>query len=231
MKPVTFHLAGDSTMSEYGPEEAPRAGWGQMLQEFVQSHVSVRNKAMSGRSSKSFIDEGRLEDLLSGVQAGDYILIQFGHNDAKSDEQRRTDPYGSYQQCLERYLLGASGREAQAILITSVERRKFNSDGLLEHTHGDYPAAMEELARKRGIPLLDLRELTGRLYERLGPEESKRLFMWLEPGVHPNYPEGVHDDTHFSELGARMVAALAAEGLYRLGLPCKEPESLKGSAG
>ncbi|PZD94201.1 rhamnogalacturonan acetylesterase [Paenibacillus sambharensis] len=229
MKPVTLHLAGDSTMSDYGPGEAPRAGWGQMLQEFVQPHVTVRNKAMSGRSSKSFIDEGRLDDLLGEVQAGDYVLIQFGHNDAKPDEERRTEPFGSYQSYLERYLTAAAGKEAQAVLITSVERRKFGPDGLLEPTHGDYPAAMEELARERGIPLLDLRVLTGRLYERMGPEESKQLFMWLEPGEHPNYPEGVRDDTHFSEQGARMVAALAAEGLYRLDLPCRDPESLKSS--
>lgn len=208
-------LAGDSTMSDYDASLAPRAGWGQVLGELLPPGVAVRNHAASGRSTKSFIDEGRLAAIEAELAPGDWLLIQFGHNDQKPDEARRTEPYGSYQDNLRLYIETARRKGAFPVLITPVQRRRFDASGSLEDTHGDYPAAMREQAYEAGVPLIDLTALSRERFEALGEERTKDVFLWLQPGEHPNYPDGVQDNTHFSENGAKEVARLVWQELRR----------------
>ncbi|GAA3409619.1 rhamnogalacturonan acetylesterase [Paenibacillus hodogayensis] len=215
---TTVYLAGDSTVSHYKADKAPMAGWGQMIGELFQDHVTIRNEAMGGRSSKSFIDEGRLAPIEEQIGPGDYLMIQFGHNDEKPDEARHTTPNGTYPAYLRRYIDAARSRGAFPVLLTPVERRVFTDEGTLAETHGDYPDAVLHLGREEGVPVIDLRLKSRKLFEALGDEASKKLLCWLEPGAEPNYPAGSRDNTHFNEEGARRIARLVAEGIREAGL-------------
>jgi len=217
MQPKTHvFLAGDSTVASCPEHEAPMAGWGQMFQSFFCDEVLIHNKAMGGRSSNSFIEEGRLRDILDVIGQGDYLFIQFGHNDQKS---YGTEPYSTFPFYLTQYITGARKAGATPVLITPVHRRKFSKDGTLQNTLGDYPKAMMELAEREHVPLIDLWAKTKELYESLGPDESRALFTWFQPKQHPNYPEGIQDDTHFCEEGAKRVGELVIEGIKKLNLP------------
>ncbi|MGF7049540.1 lysophospholipase L1-like esterase [Paenibacillus sp. DS2015] len=218
MKKVKVFLAGDSTMSNYDATVAPRAGWGQMLTSLVGEGVEVRNEAASGRSSKSFIEEGRLAKIEQEIGQGDYLLIQFGHNDEKEDEARHTEPFDDYQGYLDQFITVARSKQAVPILITPVQRRTFNAQGELQDTHGLYPEAMMKLAVDRQVPLIDLGRMSKELLEQLGLEPSKKLFLWFAQGEHPNYPEGVQDDTHFSQFGAHEIAKWMVYKLQELGI-------------
>lgn len=219
MSNVQLFIAGDSTAADYPPERAPMAGWGQMIGRFFRSSVVICNEARNGRSSKSFIEEGHLQRIEAGIRAGDYLFVQFGHNDEKEDAERHTDPETTYPAYLSRYLDLAESKGAHPVLLTSLERRHFNEAGELIPTHGAYPDAMRRLAAERGVPLLDMTPLTQQLYVTLGAEKSKSLFVWLEPGEHPNYPEGERDNTHFNETGAEEIARLVVQEIRRAGLP------------
>jgi len=212
------YLAGDSTMCSYGESVRPRAGWGEKLGELLVEGIQVCNHASSGRSSKSFIHEGRLAAIEESIREGDYLFIQFGHNDEKPDEERHTDPYTTFPEHLRRYVDAALSRGAHPVLITPVQRRSFDENGSLRDTHGDYPDSIRQSAAEWGVPLVDLSVSSWRLFEELGPAGTKELLLWLEPGEHPNYPDGVQDDTHFCEKGAARIAGLVADGLRQLGL-------------
>ena len=203
----TWFLCGDSTMCDYGPELAPRTGWGQALPALVR-HVRVRNCAASGRSSKSFIDEGRLDAIRPCLRPGDLLLIQFGHNDEKPDAERATTPEDTYPAYLSQYIDAALEAGAEPVLLTPIARRRFDGQGRLVSTHGAYPDAMRALAARRGVRLLDMERSTEALLRELGEEGSKALFNWQAPG-HPNYSEGVQDDTHLCLTGATQLARLA----------------------
>ncbi|PAK40485.1 rhamnogalacturonan acetylesterase [Bacillus licheniformis] len=213
---VTVYLAGDSTVADCPPHEAPMAGWGQMLPLFFSDEAGVVNMAKGGASSNSFIDEGRLDDITERLAPGDYVLIQFGHNDQKP---YGTDPYTTYQEHLVRYVEAVREKQATPVLITSAERRRFDQNGKPADTLGDFPKAMKALADSFDVPLIDLWSKTKALYESLGIEGSKRLFVHFQPHEHPHYPNGIEDNTHFSEAGARQVARLVTEGIRELGLP------------
>ncbi|WP_248925122.1 rhamnogalacturonan acetylesterase [Paenibacillus hamazuiensis] len=221
MKRIKLFIAGDSTAADYPDNEYPMAGWGQMLPHFLTDKVEVVDKAACGRSSKSFIAEGRLAEIDGLIGEGDYLFIQFGHNDQKPDE-RFTDPATTYPAYMTQYVEVARIRGAQPVLLSSVERRHFDEAGNLQHTHGDYPEAARKLAAKLGVPFIDLRIRTRELYTALGPEKSKKLFVWLEPGEHPNYPDGASDNTHFNVEGAWEVARLAAEEIAGSDLPLRQ---------
>ena len=212
----TWFLCGDSTMCDYGPELAPRTGWGQALRTLV-SDAFVQNCAFSGRSSKSFIDEGRLDAIIPCLRPGDLLLIQFGHNDEKPDAERATRPKDTYPQYLSRYIDAALAHGAQPVLLTSIARRRFDERGELVSTHGAYPDAMRALAARRGVPLLDMERETEALLRELGPEGSRALFNWQAPG-HPNYPDGIQDDTHLCLTGAVRLAQLALSLMQGIGL-------------
>jgi len=211
MKPVRIFLAGDSTMGNYGWEQAPRAGWGQFLSCYLPSPIQICNHAASGRSSKSFIAEGRLAAIEAEINKGDFLFIQFGHNDQKLDEERHTEPFDSFKYCLNEYIEVARRHGATPLLITAVQRRCMNECGILKDTHGDYNLAMIELAEAKNVVLIDLGEWSRKLIEGMGIESSKSMFLWLTPGEHPNYPDGIEDNTHFSEFGARTIASWVAQ--------------------
>ncbi|WP_411350219.1 rhamnogalacturonan acetylesterase [Paenibacillus sp. WLX2291] len=211
-------LAGDSTVTDQPADGYPYAGWGQLLPERFKHDVCVDNHAISGRSSKSFVDEGRLETIRQQLRAGDYLFIPFGHNDAKTDAARHTDPFTTYKQQLTEYIVTAREKEAHPVLLTPIHRRYFTEDGQLEDTHGDYVLAVRELAAEQQVPLIDLAAKTAMVWEQLGPEQSKALFVWLYPGEYMNFPSGVQDNTHLQEQGARQIAGLVIEGIRELNL-------------
>jgi len=218
-KSYTIYLAGDSTVANCPSHESPMAGWGQTFHEFFQGNILIINKAMGGRSSNSFIEEGRLEAILNEIQPNDFLFIQFGHNDQKS---YGTEPFTTFQSNLMEYITGARAKGAYPILITPVHRRKFNDEGRLENTLGEYPEAMMQLAEKLDVPLIDLWSKTRKLYEELGVEGSKKLFTIFAPNEQPNYPDGIIDNTHFSEHGAKEVGKLVIDGIRELQLPIAE---------
>jgi lysophospholipase L1-like esterase len=203
----TLYIAGDSTAAQKYADAAPETGWGMALPFFLQKDSLVANHAVNGRSSKSFVDEGRLKAVLSVIQPGDLLLCQFGHNDEKSnDPARYTEPWTTYQNYLRMYIDGARARGARPVLATSVERRKFDAAGKALPTHGEYPAAMRALAKEEGVTLLDIQALSIALWQRLGVEETKKYFNWTATE---------QDNTHFNPPGAIAVARLVARELLR----------------
>ncbi|MFE4702262.1 rhamnogalacturonan acetylesterase [Streptomyces sp. NPDC056738] len=205
--PLTLHIAGDSTAAQKYADAAPETGWGMALPFFLREDIAVANHAVNGRSSKSFIDEGRLASILDVIRPGDLLLVQFGHNDEKTaDPTRYTEPWTTFQDCLRQYLDGARARGARPVLATPVERRKFDADGAAVPTHGDYPASMRALAAAERVPLLDVQALSIALWQRLGVEETKRYFNWTATE---------QDNTHFNPPGAIAVARLVAGALLR----------------
>ena len=210
---VTLFLAGDSTVTDSSENGFPFSGWGQMLQRFFKHDVAVANHAEGGRSTKSFISEGRLEAILEELKEGDYLFIQFGHNDQKNDEERHTDPATSYMEHLRKYIEAAYSRKATPVLITSVHRRYFDASGKLKDTHGAYLDAVKQLAEEEDIALIDLAAKSKQLFEAEGPEGTKSIFLWGEPGEWSNYSSGVRDNTHFQERGGLRIAELIVQGI------------------
>ncbi|MBQ8095343.1 MAG: rhamnogalacturonan acetylesterase [Clostridia bacterium] len=208
----TIYLIGDSTVDDNTP---PFRGWGWALPKYVNPGVTVRNHALSGRSTRSFWEEGLFVPVQEAMSAGDLLLIQFGHNDEKDDE-RHTDPETTYRDNLWRYCTLAMEKGAQPVLITPVARRFFTGDNSLMYTHGEYPKAVRELAREKHIPLCDLKQDSRRLYLALGQERARKLFVQLAPGEHPDYPDGHNDQTHFCASGAKVIAALVAREMQAL---------------
>jgi lysophospholipase L1-like esterase len=214
-------LIGDSTMSDKpNPETNPERGWGQLLPRFFGDSVVVRNHAVNGRSSKSFIDEGRWEAVLRELQPGDHVFIQFGHNDQKhEDPTRHTNAHTTYRRNIARFVTETRERGGVPVLFSSIVRRHFNSHGVLVDTHGDYPAVARAVAAELGVPFVDLQLLSEELVLREGPGASKALFVWTAPGEYAMYPQGRQDDTHLSVRGATEIARLAAEALSRTDIP------------
>ncbi|MCW8380341.1 rhamnogalacturonan acetylesterase [Streptomyces justiciae] len=203
----TLYIAGDSTAAQKYADAAPETGWGMALPFFLHKDRPVANHAVNGRSSKSFVDEGRLDVILGAIRPGDFLLIQFGHNDEKSaDPTRYTEPWTTYQDYLRLYIDGARAHGARPVLATSVERRKFDAAGNALPTHGDYPAAMRALAEEEGVALLDIQALSLALWQRLGVEETKTYFNWTATE---------QDNTHFNPPGAIAVARLVVRELLR----------------
>ncbi len=211
-RPPVIFLCGDSTMSNkptFPPQ--PERGWGQLLPLYFQEQVRIENHAVNGRSSRSFRDEGRWQTVLERLHPGDFVIIQFGHNDSKQDDRNRsTEPFGSFKQNLERFVREAKERQAHPILATPVARRSFTATGELRDTHGDYAVAVRRVAAEQNVPLLDLEKRSAELLAKLGPERSKKLFLWFEPGEFESLPEGKQDNTHFNAHGASRMCDLAA---------------------
>lgn len=215
---MKLFLAGDSTVTDQAESGYPYAGWGQTLPALFKHDVCVDNHAISGRSSRSFIQEGRLDVILKELKAGDFLFIQFGHNDEKNDPARGTEPFTTYKEHLRRYIDGARAKDARPVLITPIQRRYFESDGTLSDTHGDYTVAVRELAEECEVPLFDLAERSRQLFEQAGVEGTKDIFMWVLPGEYLNFSSGVEDNTHFQESGAIRIAQLAADWIRQEGL-------------
>lgn len=210
----TVWTIGDSTMANKKAEVAPETGWCHAFPNFVTANIEVKNRAMNGRSSKSFITEGRWKAILDSLKQGDYVFIQFGHNDQKiQDSTRYTEPFTTYRKNLERFVRETREKGATPILFTSIVRRKFEN-GLLIDTHGNYPVVARMVASEMNVPLVDLQMLTAGAVTAVGKEESKKIYLWTPP--NGKFPEGRKDDTHLSIEGARLVAKLAAQQLMLL---------------
>ncbi|EDY81207.1 GDSL-like lipase/acylhydrolase, putative [Verrucomicrobiia bacterium DG1235] len=213
-------LIGDSTMAEKLESKRPETGWGEALSPLFDDTVAISNHAVNGRSTKSFIDEGRWDAALAELMAGDILVVEFGHNDQKSrDAKRFAAPWEGYSENLRRFTGEAQAKGADVILLSSICRRKFEENGTLLDTHGEYPAAVKAVALEFGVAFVDMEALSRELLVELGPERSAALFLHLAPGENANYPEGKSDDTHLKPEGARLHAELFVEELRRIRHP------------
>ena len=203
-----IYILGDSTVEDNTP---PFRGWGWALPEYLAEGVEVINLAKSGRSTRSFHDEGRFDPARQGMQQGDLLMIQFGHNDEKDDPTLHTDPDSSYQDMLRMYCREAQKRGALPVLLSPVSRRIYVGGGSLLYTHGEYPAAVKKVAEELHVPFLDLKMASRQLYLSGTEEETAQLFVRLAPGEHPDFPDGHDDKTHFNAEGAKKIAGLVAD--------------------
>ncbi len=218
-KQITIYMAGDSTMAYKPKTEHPERGWGMMLPEFFDDKVIINNHAVNGRSTKSFISEGRWQTIMNKVQAGNYVVIQFGHNDSNPD--KGPDRYSTseeYKANLIKYVNDTRAKKAKPILCTSIMRRRFDEQGKFYDTHGVYPDVVRQVADSLRVPLVDMHRMSEKLIEEHGEEGSKKLFLHIQPGEYEVLPDGLTDDTHFSAYGARQMAGLFVEGVKELKL-------------
>ena len=209
----TIYLIGDSTMSDKSEDAMPEKGWGQLLPEFFNGEIQIVNCAKNGRSSRSFIYESRWDSVYTDLKKGDFVVIQFGHNDDVITKTRTYSTHTEYKYNLTKYVRETREKGATPILCTSIQRRIFDSTGVLTNTHGEYPDIVREIAKEMGVLLIDMQEKSDSVINSLGDEKSKKLFMHVLPGTYPKYPDGKVDNTHFVELGARTMAGLFVDGL------------------
>ena len=238
-KTTTIFIIGDSTAAKKDLSTgSPERGWGMALQCYFDSaYIRVDNHAVNGRSSKSFIDEGRWDKVLSAMKPGDYVIIQFGHNDEKPAVERHTDPGSTFDYNLAKFVRETRERGGIPILMNPVVRRNFaqkplknDDDEILRNTsfadgsklvegdtlidtHGLYKVAPRDVARRMNCHFIDANQITHDLEQSLGVEGSKKLHMWYKPGEEPSLPQGRQDNTHYNIYGAQVVAKLLAEAL------------------
>jgi lysophospholipase L1-like esterase len=219
-KKIRIYLIGDSTMCLYEPSRAPVTGWGMPFVNFFDKTVQFENRARGGRSTRTFLSENRWKPIADSLSAGDYVLMQFGHNDEAKEEiyKDRYTPVADYKTNLIRFITETRGKKANPILITPVSRMKFDARGIAQETHAEYTSAVYEVGKQYDTPVIDLDKASRELYQQLGPERTKMLFMQIAPGVNPVYPEGQKDNTHFNELGAREIAQLVLREIRTLNL-------------
>ena len=236
-KTIKIYVIGDSTAAEKSRFQTnPERGWGMVLQGCFDDKVVVENHAVNGRSSKSFIDEGRWRKVLDRLQPGDYVFIQFGHNDEKPDPKRHTDVGSTFDDNLRRYVRETREKGAHPVLLNSVVRRcwfvekddndddeklrdrafagadKINSDTLVD-THGAYTKVPRQIAKEMNVPFVDATQITHDIETRLGAEGSRKLHMWFKPGECPGLPKGRQDNTHYNIYGAHVVANALADAV------------------
>lgn len=231
---VKIFMIGDSTMANKDISNGKlERGWGMMLKNFFSDDVIIDNHALNGRSSKSFITEGHWQKVLDQIKLGDYVFIQFGHNDEKKDTARHTDPGTTFDANLHKFVNETRQRGGVPVLFNSVVRRTFTdsktavedddkrdntSKGLVEgkvlvDTHGDYLISPKNVAEKEKVAFIDANKITHDLEQGLGIEGSKKLHMWYEPGEIPSLPDGRQDNTHYNIFGAYVVAGLLADAV------------------
>ncbi len=220
-KKITVWLAGDSTMSIKETKAYPETGWGMPFTYFFDSTVTIKNIAKNGRSTRTFISEKLWESIEKNLQEGDYVFIQFGHNDESKEKVERYTTPEEYKANLVKFISEARNKKANPVLLTPVSRRKFK-DTLQVPTHEIYSQLVKDVAKEQQVPLIDLDAKSMSLYQQFGSESSKLLFLQLKPGEHPNYPEGKTDNTHFNELGARLIAQIVLSGIKELKLELNE---------
>jgi lysophospholipase L1-like esterase len=222
--PITVYLAGDSTMAAKQPDKRPETGWGEMLQQhFDPAKVKIDNRAMNGRSTKTFISEGRWQAIVDALKKGDYVFIQFGHNDEAKEKVERYTPPAEYRANLLRFVADVRAKNAIPVLLTPVMRRRFDANGVFQDSHGEYPDIVRHVAMETKVALIDMHRKSEAVIKQYGPENSRQLFLQLKPGENPNYPNGIEDNTHFSPLGAGLMAQQAVNGIkeQKLGLAGK----------
>ncbi|MDE6066882.1 MAG: rhamnogalacturonan acetylesterase [Duncaniella sp.] len=237
---VTVFMIGDSTMANKPlAKENQERGWGQMLPVYLQGKIKVDNHAVNGRSSKSFINEGRWDKVMSLIRPGDYVIIQFGHNDEKPKNDRHTDPGSTFDENLRRFVNDTKSKGATPILMNSIVRRNFppmagqdiasesddkqkdwkgmypNEGVILVDTHGAYLDSPRNVAAETGVTFVDMNKLTHELVQTLGANNSRDLFMWISPNTYEFCPKGKIDNTHLNVHGALIVSRLAVNALAK----------------
>jgi lysophospholipase L1-like esterase len=212
-KKIKIFLAGDSTMSIKETKAYPETGWGMPFVYFWDTTVTIVNRAKNGRSTKTFLSEGLWKSIYDEAGEGDYVFIQFGHNDESPEKKERYATPDTFKMNLTKFVTDARAKKATPVLLTPVSRRKFDSTGIAIETHKEYSAYVKEVAAKENVLFIDLDTKSRELYQQFGKNDSKLLFMQLKPGEHPNYPDGRDDNTHFNELGARLIAQLILKEL------------------
>lgn len=217
---ITIFTIGDSTMAnKVEPEKNQERGWVQVLSPYFTEQVSIKNHAVNGRSTKSFRDLGHWQKVVDSLKPGNYLFIQFGHNDAKiEDPKRYTNPQTSYRHNLINYIEEARSKGAIPILFSSIARRNFNEKGVLVDSHGNYPLIARLVAQEMKVPFFDLQYLSENLEIEYGVENSKKLHLHYAAGEHAYYPKGIDDDTHLSILGATEIAQLFVKDLRKKNL-------------
>ncbi|WP_339898606.1 rhamnogalacturonan acetylesterase [uncultured Gilvimarinus sp.] len=208
-------MAGDSTMSIKEVKDYPETGWGVPFSYFFADNIVVDNRARNGRSTRTFKSEGRWQGIMDALQPGDYVFIQFGHNDQSEHKKDRYTPPADFSKNLEGFVADVRGKKAEPILLTPITRRYFNEQGVIDPTHGVYADLVREVAASQKVTLLDMEAITREYFQAMGDEFSALRFMHIAPDLHPNYPIGVTDDTHLNHLGAREVAQLVLTELKR----------------
>ncbi|GAB6008213.1 rhamnogalacturonan acetylesterase [Dysgonomonas reticulitermitis] len=210
---LLFKTVKDSISGDSVSEPFPEKGWGQLLPIFFDHNIIVDNYAKNGRSSKSFINEGLWKQVIDNIQKGDYLIIQFGHNDASIEKKDRYTTPEEYVANFTMFVEKAKAKGATPIICTSVVRRRFDQNGLFMDSHGEYLDLARNVAKKQGVPMIDMYEKSKKLVTTLGEEESASLFLHLRPGENKNFPKGNTDNTHFNIKGANAMAELFVEGL------------------
>lgn len=207
-KPITIYMIGDSTMSIKAPRAYPETGWGMPFAGFFDSTVKVDNRAKNGRSTRTFISENLWQPVFDNLNEGDYVFIQFGHNDESKEKTERYTTPDQYKENLTRFVKETRSKKAIPVLLTPVSRRRFDKEGNALETHAAYSPLVKEVAKALNVLFIDLDTKSKDLYQQMGVENSRLLFLQLKPGEHPNYPGGKDDNTHFNELGARLIAQI-----------------------
>lgn len=217
---VTIYGIGDSTMAnKKDADRNPEHGWMQVFPEFVTAKAKIVNKAVNGRSTKSFINEKRWDSITKVLKRGDFVFIQFGHNDAKDqDSTRYTNPHTAYRHNLIKFVTETRQKGAVPVLFSSIVRRNFNDKGVLIPTHGDYTLEARLVARELNVPFVDLEYFTEQMEVKYGPEKSRALHLHFTPGQEAYYPNGKDDDTHLSKKGALEISAIVARELKLLNI-------------
>jgi len=218
--PLRIVIASDSTAANYAADRYPQMGWGMVLKCSLDPSVEVVNLARGGRSTKTFIEEGLWDQLVAQLQPGDTVLIQFGHNDADTKKiVRFTDPNGAYEVNLRRFVVDVRAKRATPVLVTPIARWLWEN-GEPKDAHAAYAATIHRVAVDLNVPLVDLDGDMMAALKARGQMASRRLYLQYEPYDHvARYPDGIKDDTHINEQGARLGAALVATRLAKLKLP------------
>lgn len=215
----TIFMAGDSTMANKQASDWPETGWGVPFAIFFNADYTVDNRAMNGRSTRTFISEGRWQAIADQLKAGDYVFIQFGHNDESPAKVDRYTTPEQYKANLTRFVHDVRAKKAEPILLSPITRRNFDAAGKIQETHVEYSPLSRQVAQAEKVVFIDLDSITRAHFQAEGDAGSRLRFMHIPPNIHPNYPKGVSDNTHLNELGAREVAQLVLAELKRIQHP------------
>jgi lysophospholipase L1-like esterase len=207
---VTIFLAGNSTVVDQ--DDDPWASWGQMIPRFLKQGVVVSNQAESGLSLGSFLSSNRLKKVLNMMKPGDYLFIEFGHNDQK-EKGPDDGAFKSYSERMKLFVTEFRNKGGIPVIVSPANRRSFGDDGKISNSLGDYPAAAKKVAEELKVPFIDLNAMTKKLYETLGPDNSKKLFVIYPANTFPDQKEALNDNTHFNSYGAYQLAKCIIEGI------------------
>lgn len=222
-KVTTIYLIGDSTVCDQDIKRFPVTGWGTPFADYFGSGIQVKNHAKGGRSTRTFIEENRWQPIVDSLNKGDYVIMQFGHNDEAKEPQyaARYTSVPDYKRNLIKFITETRLKDAFPILVTPVSRRVFKN-GMAQPTHVEYTAAVFEVGKGYNVPVIDLDTKSRALYNKMGELKSKWLFMELDSAEHPIYPLGRHDNTHFNDYGARIMAEMVLNDIRQQHLPLLE---------